>query len=108
VELTPDLISDMVRALIGGIVSKNLTELGGGFNSGIDPVSKFNNAANFVRAGFALFHVMNNKAIAAEELLVGLQGLPEYPTFRDTYPAWNPDKNLWAKYRGEEEPDAPK
>lgn len=95
VKITADLISDMVKAIVSGVTSVRLKGLGSSFAD-----------VNFIRAGVALYHVMKNKAAAPEELLVGLQGLPEYPTFRTDYPSWNPDKNLWARYKGEPEPDA--
>nr|CAG8439296.1 2924_t:CDS:2 [Entrophospora candida] len=79
----------MVKATILGVVSKNLAGLGGGF------AAEKKSAVNFVRAGIALRMVMmNGVAPAPEEMLVGLQGLPEYITFRDKEPTWKPDPNF--------------
>jgi len=108
VRIVPDLISDMVRATILGAVSKKIADLGAGFAAVKDNKTKVHMGVNFIRAGIALRMIeKNGEAPAPEEMLVGLQGLPEFPTFRTEYPTWKPDKNLWARYLGQPEPDAP-
>ncbi|CAI2175030.1 17935_t:CDS:2, partial [Funneliformis geosporum] len=83
----PDLISDMVKATILGTVSKGIQGLGAGFAAITDSKTKVHMGVNFIRAGIALRMIeKNGEAPAPEEMLVGLQGLPEFPTFRTEYP----------------------
>jgi len=73
----------MVRATILGAVSKDLQDLKGGFSAIKDMKTGIHMGVNFIRAGIALRMIMmNGVAPAPEQMLVGLQGLPEYPTFR--------------------------
>nr|CAG8570110.1 2918_t:CDS:1 [Entrophospora candida] len=110
----------MVKATILGVIPKGIQGLGGGF-------AKLKaEAVNFIRAGIALRMIMMKEvAPAPEQMLVGLQGLPEYPTFRtdtddagkilkdgekgNTKPPWKDmDKGLWESYMGRPDPNAPK
>ncbi|CAJ0844987.1 9107_t:CDS:10 [Entrophospora sp. SA101] len=91
-----DLVSDMVKAIVLGEVSKSLSSLGMPFSAIKDTKTGIHMGANAIRAGVALRMIQKNGvAPAPEEMLVGLQGLPEFPTYR-------------TKYTGEPDPDAPK
>jgi len=77
----------MVKATILGTVSKGIQGLGAGFAAITDSKTKVHMGVNFIRAGIALRMIeKNGEAPAPEEMLVGLQGLPEFPTFRTEYP----------------------
>src|SRR4051794_21080905 len=98
----------MVKSSVGGSApNKLLQDLKGGFAGARDPKTKLHMGVNFIRAGLAL----RDQAMAPEEVLVGLGGLVEFPTYKKTdYEKLSvkPDKNLYARYQGKPEPDAPK
>jgi hypothetical protein len=92
IKITADRASQMVR----GCLSGDMTGLAKTYPSVAD--------ANLIRAAIAFSNKFGNYP---EEILIGItKGAPNYPKFGDKMPI-GADKNLWARYLKEVEPDAP-